>query len=95
MILQYLLYKRDSSLSIFEEENLRFRRVNGLNEDIYDLLFRCNEATLLFVRTFLILMKLDTYWLFWTRIDDFTTMKITFSEKHIRIQSRFDAKRNA
>lgn len=41
MILQYLLYKRDSSLSIFEEENLRFRRVNGLNEDIYDLLFRC------------------------------------------------------
>lgn len=28
-------------------------------------------------------MKLDTdpYWLFWTRIDDFMTMKITFSEK--------------
>lgn len=37
------------------------RRINGLNEDIYDLLFRCDVATLLFVRTFLILMKLDTY----------------------------------
>lgn len=41
----HFINKRDSSLSIFEEENLRFRRVNGkINEDIYDSLFRCETT---------------------------------------------------